>query len=269
MRALAIVLAALTCVSVFPAVSQASVPNPRQESSPNKQAETANKEQRLSNYERGTQEAPVFVQHVQSAAEVERAEEEAAFKKSESLWEHKSVIANSVIAFFTVVLAAFTILMWRHGKETTKRQLRAYVGVESGQITIGPTGRTFEAHVKITNAGQTPGGAFVSTAKVELSGSAVPFLFEVEHEAQPPKSIIHPRSSANLDRSRDFTPADLQAVENRTMCIRFWGRIDYTDAFGEAHYYIFRTSVTGPPKTLPDNTRYWPLTPDPSGYEAS
>src|SRR5258705_4982412 len=70
-------------------------------------------------------------------------------------------IAESIIAFFTVILGVATWALWRAtqklvegAEDTGKRQLRAYLIVEGTNIESKPG--KFISHFRIENTGQTP-----------------------------------------------------------------------------------------------------------------
>lgn len=125
--------------------------------------------------------------------------------------------------------------------ETAKRQLRAYVGIESISIVDIAMGLKPTAHVVAKNFGQTPADKFdlITYLAMGLHAMENDLLVEddpgLEHSTLPPG--VARRGYPKLDAV--VTPEILQALEAGAR-IYVFGEARYEDVFGEPRVTYFR-----------------------------
>jgi hypothetical protein len=122
-------------------------------------------------------------------------------------------------------------------RETMRRQLRAYIGIHKF-IWRGELG-DFRLKIQWKNTGQTPAHGVHTWADCMVTDSPLPesHIFQI-----PPKREDDWPSSVGLNSpiaAKTLTSLTPDIVMNSTkgMCyIYAWGRVDYTDVFGDARY---------------------------------
>lgn len=159
------------------------------------------------------------------------------------------------IAAFTIVLTFSTAGMWwvnerslDHAKQSSERQLRAYVHVASAKVKNLDKASGREIVVVVKNYGQTPAlkarfrsaehvrewplqGALDDLSKVEIRTGveALPFGRPV---------IMHIPVG-------DLTEWSERALRNGEHAIYFWGLVTYEDVFGKPHFTRIRLVCEG------------------------
>ena len=188
-----------------------------------------------------------------------------------------------VIALFTLALFVATLLLWvairnlvEGSSDTSERQLRAYVTLAGGQMRIvnltgGGLGVSIDIELK--NSGQTPAYGFTTWVRPPEvhDKDAVPFGPPTPLSERTGSSIVG--SGANVTVNYTIPLTDQDAINNGSKRIFVWGGADYTDAFGVARYFHFR-SASGPSIVNVDatgriNWQGWSLQPHRLGYEAN
>lgn len=149
-----------------------------------------------------------------------------------------------VLGVSTVVLAISTIFLWRatsktldHARETTQRQLRAYVAIRKiciKGLKLVPGSKPM-IHWEIWNNGQTP--AYGVTTDIEA-------IYErsmwdaTAHEPQStgPESVLNPQtffSNNQLVGDGALTPQMIKELSDGTHTIHVHGIVRYRDTFGQ------------------------------------
>jgi hypothetical protein len=169
-------------------------------------------------------------------------------------------------------------------QDTGERQLRAYVCLESGGVTLvrvpGQTSATaleINASVVFRNSGQTPGYRVMTWIRLEVESiRATPFLADPpDPNRNDPRSIIAPQGDVHTACSRALTVDELRAIEAGEKAIFFWGGVEYGDAFDSVpRYFIFNCRMSGRPhkvrdKNTGDTFQGWALMAHPAGYKAN
>lgn len=193
-------------------------------------------------------------------------------------WDHDDWIAAGtlVIALFTVVLGTGTVVLVRDGRRHSERQLRAYVGVDTGSVLLEfPSTTTAEigGFVRFQNYGLTPAYNFKAWLRVKILPADKPAPFLETNFAQS-ISVLGPGASVDQEIVYSTLASnDIDRIFHEKAIIYVWGRADYLDAFGKPRWFVYRTSMSGTTKTLHFTNRQpgkgWPLRPDESGYEAN
>jgi hypothetical protein len=157
---------------------------------------------------------------------------------------------EAIIALFTVVLAISTILLWGatrnlmiSAESTSKRQLRAYLGIDAGAATI--RGEQVEFWVNVRNRGQTPAydvARFPRADIIDPQGTGdVSFPTPPREDGRwmiVPGAYWTPRAWLKL--------IDVEAARfDESLGAHFWGRIEYTDTAGDPHWMTFRYQLGG------------------------
>lgn len=213
------------------------------------ESKSAEGQQGAGSNQRGTQQSPIFIERIQSADEQKQAKEEATNKDAESIWERRAQIANIVIAAFTVVLACVTAGMWWVGRDTARRQLRAYLTVLVGNARYQDKQLRFEALPLIFNTGQTP------AYKVKYWARADVFPFPLPDEVILGIPDNDPfMSEGTLGAQHNFTisgivqhrvPEDeIEGIKaGHPSRVYVWGKVSYEDIFGKEWYTDFCQSI--------------------------
>lgn len=124
-------------------------------------------------------------------------------------------------------------------RETSERQLRAYVGIEGVDLIVDA--KQLQTAIKIKNTGQTPAFDLAVTYQFGVHGSADVLPAPVPPAAAQSRTYLTPGGTRNISGAHTFAPpVTLSAIEAGTMVIYGYGRIDYRDTFGQARFVTFR-----------------------------
>ena len=118
-------------------------------------------------------------------------------KANEDWWLTKSTIW---LAAWTAVLAVFTFLLWFatrklviDAKDTSKVELRAYLGF--GKVEVVPLSHEhIQAIIEIKNSGATPAHGVTHTIRGEIRDATNAFNFPDQHTDRGP-TIVAPGAS--------------------------------------------------------------------------
>jgi hypothetical protein len=151
---------------------------------------------------------------------------------------------DETLVAFTVILAFSTILLWvatrdlvSSAERTAKSQLRAYVGIASGHLSIEIVDGKIKPSVtiRIRNFGQTPAYEVRSKGSITLARK---FSHALNNRliSVSGKNAIFPQSSQRILLSQDFNdPAGEGPLDTFV-----FGYITYRDAFGHLRRTNFR-----------------------------
>jgi hypothetical protein len=126
-------------------------------------------------------------------------------------------------------------------KDTSKRELRAYVFMEGGEV---PNNAGFFTRLFLRNNGQTPAYNVVVLISEDIFPTGEQDVFPIIPPRNPPSTVLQPQEY------RAFTfpapnPTDRRLVELGKSMYFIWGEVLYTDAFGTDHHTKFRFYVGG------------------------
>lgn len=166
---------------------------------------------------------------------------------------HEWLDAEKTIAIFTVILGIATGFLWwatrnlvKDAKESSRRQLRAYVSVTPEKVlnwtnNIDSIGATF--HYK--NHGQTPALEVFAEFNIEVLADA-PNL-DVIHVQADYGIAIFPQEDvpAQLVKSPRLSHEEAKDVEADRRRVHIWGKLHYRDVFGESHLTAINVSFGG------------------------
>jgi hypothetical protein len=188
----------------------------------------------------------------------DHAGHEPANEESEKLSIDRRIARYTLwLAGFTLVLAVSTIGLWiatalilRHSRETAKRQLRAYVGLEKTNLVElhGPQGPRVE--LKVKNFGLTP--ALDVTLFSGLGFGPYP-INQLEDAILPNEVTYRPKYPLNPSNiisqfnvlNRQLTQPEIDATTKGSVAFYLIGRIDYKDTFDRSHWYRFKMFLGG------------------------
>jgi hypothetical protein len=182
-----------------------------------------------------------------------------------------TTIAAWVLASITLILAAYTALLWgatgklvKGADDTAKRQLRAYVGITGAPIGERPD--HWIVAIDYWNHGQTPAH--------DVTGSLSAQLFDVnpgptfpQAEEWPGSWVMVPNAQATPDRRVEICPAQYEAMLNDIKAVFVWGHISYRDVFewrvNVTFRYRIRRKISGAgwqlhPEAGGNDTTYFP-----------
>lgn len=149
-----------------------------------------------------------------------------------------------LLVVVTAWLVWATIKLWRGAEDTAKRQLRAYISVESGMNWRQDQRRktVFEFRPVVENNGQTPANKVRIISMIEVRAPIVPpdFDFDIPDTfvgalgsvttIGAGKTKIHSRIlPAKLTR------AELKEIAKGSKCFHVWGVVRYDDIFDQPH----------------------------------
>jgi hypothetical protein len=208
--------------------------------------------------ERGTDKNPVAVKVLPSPdteAQAAKQEEYRKEKAKEDRW-----LTNSTVwlAFVTTALAIFTGFLWRttyklvdEGKNTAKRQLRAYVFYRPDLPISIPvltewhtTGMKFRVH----NNGQTPAYDLRQLTLIGLRERNIGVvLHPIGFEEDGSRFVLNPgMHSEQLMRTTAPLPqVDMDRFRAGTHAIYIWGEARYRDTFGDHQWCRYAFQITG------------------------
>lgn len=162
-------------------------------------------------------------------------------------------VLNITFKFGESLLILFAILLWlatkrlvTDAKDSSQRQLRAYLSIVPGEV-IWQNERNmdpFEFHPFMINDGQTPAHDVTYNAAVELLPFPLPadFNFPLPPLAYPSVSVIGPHQNKFMiiPALRRFTMNELHEILlHGSMRLYVYGTVTYRDVFTEVWYSNF------------------------------
>ena len=127
-----------------------------------------------------------------------------------------------------------------------QKALRAYIGVESGGITLGVNGEAAVAGILIKNFGQTPAKEMKFWIEMKfLNSNEIMELPIPLDDAQQSKSTINPGFIVFSEFGRPFAERELDSVRSGQSALFVRGRIDYLDVFDEKRFTEISLKMSG------------------------
>jgi hypothetical protein len=161
-----------------------------------------------------------------------------AIFRATMLWVEK--FHESLLVLGTFILLGVVAIQVRDARKSSERQLRAYICMYGGSITLRQLGQQIflEGYVSLKNFGQTPAYGHSSWIRIDVrEAHAAPFAITGNGLT---KAIIAPTGEANLPVHHGPVAAqDLLDIRNEAKRIFVWGRSDYIDAFGTPRFFKF------------------------------
>jgi hypothetical protein len=139
-----------------------------------------------------------------------------------------------------------TFLLWFGGERHAERQLRAYVTIVGGGMTLVNLvegGMGLLINLELKNSGQTPGYNFTTWIKEPklLDKDDLPFGPATPFSERTGTSIIGPGASVHINWTMPIDAAGVAAIGNGSKKVFVWGGADFIDAFKKPRFFIFRS----------------------------
>lgn len=156
--------------------------------------------------------------------------------------------AEAITAFATLLLTLVTAgLVWTARLQilTSRAQLRAYVSVESGQISVY-VGTAPRAQVNIKNYGQTPAYKFRLIGAM-AAGQTFETLPPPTGDPRGTLGVLAPSGTFQwfMDAPGILTQQDFDQLASGLVTLFVYGEVHYEDAFGKPHRLKYRTMFGG------------------------
>lgn len=212
------------------------------------------------------------------ATSKEPGEETGATENTLSRWEMVIGLSTAFLALITAALAYFTYSLWRatgklvsDAEKTSKRELRAYIGMGGGEVFVLPN-NILRGVVEIKNFGKTPAYNVMVAVVGELRapGDKRPFI---DPDFIPHKQPIAPTMSWTFGHEfQEMTDKDLEDVLADRKLVYIWGHVKYQDIYKETQTLRFRLRnvvkllVTTEKGTVIEK---WKFYPEDEGNDAS
>jgi hypothetical protein len=161
-------------------------------------------------------------------------------------------------------------------EDTAKRQLRAYICMDTSEVEI--IGWQPIANVHFKNCGQTPAYEVHGWIGVEVRAHPLQSPLPLpDDKLAKPKTTVGPGVGFGYPgkrKSQMFTPEELSNIRASPLTTLYvYGRVDYRDAFGSYWYTTVRLIAGGNAglrvSTTPDGRTRWSLSPDIEGNAAT
>lgn len=161
------------------------------------------------------------------------AQWKAADAAADSAWWAWAAGLASIISTTAVLVAiGLTYQANAIARDTAKRQLRAYIGVVKATANI--TEDSIKARIEIKNFGQTPAHG---VACATFFGQGFDEIGNCVGNA-----FLYPSASFFIEKS--FLLSNINDVETQGL-LKFSGKIEYSDIFGEERHTCFRLNWAG------------------------
>lgn len=188
-------------------------------------------------------------QHFQEAGnKAESSDYALRAQQDAAAWAYGAMWATAIGTVLSAVGVVFIVRTFRQARQTSIRELRAYVGMEKAKVLdILPTG-VARAEVRFENFGKTP--AFDMVCSWTIGWRPYPFSAETRAErvakesATESKSAVFPSTGRTLRLSDEDPRAIFAEYWTKGAALVVWGTVWYRDAFDgeqETHFRLFRT----------------------------
>ncbi|MDD5319688.1 MAG: hypothetical protein PHD43_03555 [Methylococcales bacterium] len=178
-------------------------------------------------------------------------------------------IFNGLLVLFTYRLWTATTGLRESAEETAERQLRAYLGIEGGFITLKESGsvNNIDINIVIKNTGQTPAysvSVWCILQFADIQHFISHNLTEDITKERDSRSIIGSGTSMHIKPiTLSLNADDLQKMKDGLMGFCVWGGIEYLDMFRKSKFVKFKI-ING--KYVP--SKGWPLQDYKDGNDA-
>ena len=154
-------------------------------------------------------------------------------------WSRWQVLLSLLGIGGLIATIIYTHKTFRLTAKTSERELRAYVSLDGGSITLQwdlINGFSVSSHAELKNFGQTPAYDLRLWSKVRVLDAKSPTFDVLEGFGG---AIVGPGSIASTQDVTLITPAENQDRIDGRKAFFVWGRVDYRDAFDRDRYYCF------------------------------
>jgi len=169
-----------------------------------------------------------------------------------------------------IALCALTVSIWQLtvSRDSSERQIRAYVGFFEGGMRLGNGGAAIEVQAKLKNFGNSPASDFTTwiVARVLPKDDLSVFGPRDPSLGKGATSILYPDGVVEMGTTFQISPQDLAEVRAGSKKIFVWGGATYKDVFGNdrfSNFYDVNSNERGV------NSGLWGFQPAKRGYEAN
>jgi hypothetical protein len=217
--------------SQIPFQGSGDTDKPQQTQSKSDQQATANKF--------GTEQLPFIVRSIKGKVEAAKDERD---RKDKAFNDNITIFLSAAVTIGTLLQATALLTIIR----TTRRQLRAYIGVSvkhPPKVNVGTVPRVV---LNYKNFGQTPAREVRNWANIIIEPHPSIPRFELE-PFSPDRFTINPADLRNIDISlnRVLTQNEVDMIRNDIARIYVYGEFCYFDVFGELRSTTFRLMYGG------------------------
>jgi hypothetical protein len=155
------------------------------------------------------------------------------------VWQFLSDASVAITAFATVLLAIITYMLVKLGidqGETTRKQMRAYLGVGSGSIR--KFSGKLQARIDIPNKGQTPAHNVRRFIDMKIESPKCASFGEAPQEKG--SWVIIPEAYWTLTKEMDVDEKDLANIEMEDRTVFVWGKVVYDTIYERDRVAEFR-----------------------------
>jgi hypothetical protein len=151
---------------------------------------------------------------------------------------------TAIIAFANCAVALLIFCQIRDTRQSSERQLRAYIVVGEAECVFVPNGNTLGI-IRFKNTGQTP------AYRMRVYGQANIFDWPLDEGRLTEPEVIPEASSEPLgplmvrDHHGQAAGASMATLTNGTRALVVWGYAIYNDAFGIERHTYFRFFAGG------------------------
>jgi hypothetical protein len=167
-------------------------------------------------------------------------------------WQLWATFASIVGLAGTIGVSLWSVRQSRqvitHAKETSERELRAYVAVRFSKALVFEAGKRPKINFRLTNHGKTMAGAM----SIRMGHAWRPRAAPSEMPAPPLPDPIKMKSlapgeniGAHLTPAAILSKADFDAIERGERELVAFLELRYTDVFGTRREVLFSTAMTG------------------------
>jgi len=209
-------------------------------------------EQKATTEQRGTEKSPLFIKTPSPTTQAERDHE--AYEKHQKPWNETALAyATIALSFITLALAIFTAFLWRStsrlvddAKDTSRRQLRAYLMISRAEIYIdGAPGSSKRVRISAKNFGQTP--AYSVRYWLSMCSKKFPTrVFERDRLSNDVGAGVIAPGDTFATHATIPPLNNGNAIHDGTYAFYVYGVFLYKDAFGYDWVTPFRYMQIGP-----------------------
>jgi len=167
-----------------------------------------------------------------------------------------------VIALFTIVLGVGTWFLVRDGREHSRRQLRAYIGVKSATVVLRDNHSAIDVHFYIENYGLTPAYDVAFWASLGFQKSEGEFPSPIIDRSGR-GGYLAPRMQHIIVRHLALSTDEAEQFRKAQRRVFFCARFEFIDAFDANRHWEIQNLVglvAG---------KAWALQPVPGGTKAN